>query len=107
MLILQGGCVAQELNEEVIGDVLGSLQYATEAAQGWAKAWHNWALFNVQVSPFYCSHNVHVIGCTLPLALIFASLHVHCKASLSKGPAFMQQAVRVKAHLLFGAIVAF
>lgn len=40
----------QELNEEVIGDVLGSLQYATEAAQGWAKAWHNWALFNVQVS---------------------------------------------------------
>ena len=40
----------QELNEEVIGDVLGSLQYATEAAQHWAKAWHNWALFNVQVS---------------------------------------------------------
>ena len=40
----------QELNEEVIGDVLGSLHYATEAAPGWAKAWHNWALFNVQVS---------------------------------------------------------
>ena len=39
----------QELNEETIGDVLGSLQYATEAAKGWAKAWHNWALFNVQV----------------------------------------------------------
>ena len=40
----------QELNEETIGDVLSSLQYATEAAQGWAKAWHNWALFNVQVA---------------------------------------------------------
>ena len=39
----------QELSEETIGDVLGSLQYATEAATGWAKAWHNWALFNVQV----------------------------------------------------------
>lgn len=39
----------QELSEETIGDVLGSLQYATEAAKGWAKAWHNWALFNVQV----------------------------------------------------------
>lgn len=39
----------QELSEETIGGVLGSLQYATEAAKGWAKAWHNWALFNVQV----------------------------------------------------------
>ena len=46
--------LVQELNEEVIGDVLGSLQYATEAAQGWAKAWHNWALFNVQVSHWLC-----------------------------------------------------
>lgn len=39
----------QELGEDTIAEVLGSLQYATEAAPGWAKAWHNWALFNVQV----------------------------------------------------------
>ena len=51
-----GLCAAQELTEETIAEVLGSLQYATEAAEGWAKAWHNWALFNVQVSLylFWC-----------------------------------------------------
>ena len=40
----------QELGEDTIAEVLGSLQYATQAAPGWAKAWHNWALFNVQVN---------------------------------------------------------
>lgn len=48
-LRLVAACV-QELGEDTIAEVLGSLQYATEAAPGWAKAWHNWALFNVQVS---------------------------------------------------------
>ena len=42
----------QELGEDTIAEVLGSLQYATEAAPGWAKAWHNWALFNVQVKHY-------------------------------------------------------
>ena len=60
--------VLQELTEETIADVLGSLRYATEAAEGWAKAWHNWALFNVQVNPCVCF-------ClpSLPLSLCVAS----------------------------------
>ena len=47
----------QELGEDTIAEVLGSLQYATEAAPGWAKAWHNWALFNVQVK--HCPPPAH------------------------------------------------
>ena len=32
-----------------ITDVLSSLRTATEQASSWAKAWHQWALFNVAV----------------------------------------------------------
>ena len=63
----------QELNEETIGDVLGSLQYATEAAKGWAKAWHNWALFNVQVEfTFWISL---IVQGSIPL---LACMHCDC-----------------------------
>ena len=64
----------QELNEEVIGDVLGSLHYATEAAPGWAKAWHNWALFNVQVS---------WLATFLSSIALFTLLQIHVCASLA------------------------
>lgn len=39
----------QYLDAGTIADVLTSLRTATEHATSWAKAWHQWALFNVAV----------------------------------------------------------
>ncbi|MEW5302322.1 MAG: hypothetical protein WDW36_005122 [Sanguina aurantia] len=44
-------------NAGVISDVLGALRCATEAAPQWAKAWHQWALFNVAVMTHYSAKN--------------------------------------------------
>ena len=43
----------QALDEAVIAAVKGSLGIATQAAPMWAKAWHNWALFNVHALQHY------------------------------------------------------
>ncbi|DBA66640.1 TPA: hypothetical protein ACH3X2_002209 [Trebouxia sp. C0005] len=83
--------VTEELSEETIGGVLGSLQYATEAAKGWAKAWHNWALFNVQAMEHYAKFDVHaaqrhvapaVLGFFRSVALGQASGETHPGAAL-------------------------
>eukprot|EP00198_Chlamydomonas_reinhardtii_P008241 XP_001697578.1 target of rapamycin, growth-regulatory PI3K-like protein kinase [Chlamydomonas reinhardtii] len=45
---------AQKLdNPGVIAENLASFRAATEHAPNWAKAWHQWALFNVAVSAHY------------------------------------------------------
>jgi len=49
---------AQELSEEVIHEVKGSLRLATQAAPEWAKAWHDWALFNVTAMEHYAHSDV-------------------------------------------------
>lgn len=36
-----------DMDEAAVNDVLKLLQQATQNAPAWAKAWHNWALFNV------------------------------------------------------------
>ncbi len=48
----------QELSEDVILDVKGSLRLATQAAPEWAKAWHDWALFNVTAMEHYAHTDV-------------------------------------------------
>ena len=47
---------AQELGDGGIAMLLNSLSRATEAAPGWAKAWHNWALYNVNAMEHF-SHS--------------------------------------------------
>ena len=44
---------AEELTEGVIEAVKGSLHIAIQAAPEWAKAWHHWALFNVNAMQHY------------------------------------------------------
>ena len=50
--------MGQELGEGVVGAVLDSLARATEAAPTWAKAWHNWALYNVSAMERYAHTDV-------------------------------------------------
>ena len=42
----------------MVAAVLDSLARATEAAPGWAKAWHNWALYNVSAMEHYAHNDV-------------------------------------------------
>ena len=49
----------QQLDEETTASVLASLQYATECAPNWAKAWHHFALYNVECMQHYASLDVH------------------------------------------------
>ena len=49
----------QQLDEETTASVLASLQYATECAPNWAKAWHHFALYNVECMQHYASIDVH------------------------------------------------
>ena len=51
---------AQDLSEDVIEAVKGSLHVAIQAAPGWAKAWHSWALFNVHAMEHYGRSSVAV-----------------------------------------------
>ena len=51
---------AQDLNEDVIETVKGSLHVAIQSAPDWAKAWHSWALFNVHAMEHYSRSNVAV-----------------------------------------------
>ena len=37
------------MSREDVESVLGSLHLATQAAPHWGKAWHHWALFNVDI----------------------------------------------------------
>eukprot|EP00891_Asterochloris_glomerata_P006787 jgi/Astpho2/6787/fgenesh1_pm.00103_%23_6_t len=50
---------SDQLDEETTASVLASLQYATECAPNWAKAWHHFALYNVECMQHYASLDVH------------------------------------------------
>ena len=49
---------AQDLSEDVIQEIKGSLRLATQAAPEWGKAWHDWALFNVNAMEHYAHTDV-------------------------------------------------
>ncbi len=51
---------AEELDAGVIEGVKGSLRIAIQAAPEWAKAWHHWALFNVNAMQHYARADVAV-----------------------------------------------
>ena len=48
----------QELTDGGVAMLLNHLSLATEAAPKWAKAWHNWALYNVNAMEHYAQRNV-------------------------------------------------
>ena len=48
----------QELTDGGVAVLLNHLSLATEAAPKWAKAWHNWALYNVNAMEHYAQRNV-------------------------------------------------
>ena len=50
--------LAQDLSEGVIQEIKGSLRLATQAAPEWGKAWHDWALFNVNAMEHYAHTDV-------------------------------------------------
>ena len=45
--------LAESMNDETLTDVLMAFRTATSANQQWAKAWHNWALFNATAMEHY------------------------------------------------------
>lgn len=57
--VIFASCLLQQLDEETTASVLASLQYATECAPNWAKAWHHFALYNVECMQHYASLDVH------------------------------------------------
>ena len=50
----------QALDADTIDAVLTSLHLATQVAPEWGKAWHHWALFNVQVIEAYQHTDMHL-----------------------------------------------
>ena len=48
----------QEVTEDVIEAVKSNLHIAIQAAPDWAKAWHNWGLFNVNAMDHYSRSDV-------------------------------------------------
>lgn len=48
--------IQQELDERLIGEVLGHLRTATDTAPGWAKSWHQWGLFNLALLGHHAAH---------------------------------------------------
>ena len=46
-----------QLDDAAVAEVLSSLRAATDSSRGWAKAWHQWALFNVAAMEHYAKHN--------------------------------------------------
>ena len=59
----------QELDSSTIEDVLGSLHLATQTAPDWGKAWHHWALFNVQAIEHYAHTDVQKAQTHVALAV--------------------------------------
>ena len=55
--IVSCGRMLQEVTEDVVEAVKSSLHIAIQAAPDWAKAWHNWGLFNVNAMDHY-KHDV-------------------------------------------------
>lgn len=62
-------CMLQELDSSTIEDVLGSLHLATQTAPDWGKAWHHWALFNVQAIEHYAHTDVQKAQTHVALAV--------------------------------------
>lgn len=50
--------VLQEVTEDVVEAVKRSLHISVQAAPDWAKAWHNWGLFNVNAMEKYSRTDV-------------------------------------------------
>lgn len=50
----------QELDSSTIENVLSSLHLATQTAPEWGKAWHHWALFNVQAIDHFAHSDIHL-----------------------------------------------
>lgn len=48
----------QDVTEEVVEAVKRSLHISIQAAPDWAKAWHNWGLFNVNAMEKYSRTDV-------------------------------------------------
>ena len=49
--------------------MLGSLHLATQTAPDWGKAWHHWALFNVQAIEHYAHTDVQKAQTHVALAV--------------------------------------
>ena len=45
--------IQSKMDDENVSTILSNLKVATELARSWAKAWHNWAYFNVAALDFY------------------------------------------------------
>ena len=45
--------VADDMDDSTLTDVLTAFRTATDACHNWAKAWHNWALFNAAAMEHY------------------------------------------------------
>ncbi|ACO68161.1 target of rapamycin kinase [Micromonas commoda] len=45
--------IADDMDDSTLTDVLTAFRTATDACHGWAKAWHNWALFNAAAMEHY------------------------------------------------------
>ena len=45
------------LDDAAVAEILASLRSATDSSRGWAKAWHQWALFNVEAMDHYSRAN--------------------------------------------------
>ncbi|GLC61314.1 hypothetical protein PLESTB_001742500 [Pleodorina starrii] len=56
-------------NPAVIAENLASFRAATEHAPNWAKAWHQWALFNVAVSVHYSTRDEGLAVAHVPPAV--------------------------------------
>jgi FAT domain len=54
-LTLPSAAGGQELDDGTIADVLSTLELATKAAPSWAKAWHHWGYFNLELLTHYAT----------------------------------------------------
>ena len=66
----------------MVAAVLDSLARATESAPGWAKAWHNWALYNVSAM----EHHAHSDVATAQRHVAPAVLGFFRAVALSQAP---------------------
>jgi len=54
--------LADQISEGLISSILSSMSYAKECAPSWAKAWHQWAYFNVEAMIYYNAAGDHDQG---------------------------------------------
>ena len=75
----------------VISEILASFKASTDHAPNWAKAWHQWALFNVAVSAHYryavnSSSLLHLTGRAMSCVSRFlVGMHAPCSGNIKHG----------------------